>query len=188
MPDAPYALALAAGLLAAVNPCGFTLLPAYLSFLILDDAPDGSGRVRAAVRALTLTVAMTVGFVAVFAGFGLLAAPAANTVAQHLPWASIRDRLTLAAAGGWLLAGRRLPTLGLKISTGPQVTRRFGAMALFGASYAVASLGCTIGPGTEARYLRMLPRDRGASRASDGLMIGRSRSPADYKGSSTLPS
>ena len=31
------ALALAAGLLAAVNPCGFALLPAYLSLLVLDD-------------------------------------------------------------------------------------------------------------------------------------------------------
>lgn len=146
MPDAPYALALAAGLLAAVNPCGFALLPAYLSFLILDGAPDGGGRGRAAGRALTLTAAMTVGFVAVFGGFGLLAAPAANTVARHLPWVSVAVGLTLAAAGGWLLAGRQLPTFGLKMGTGPEVTRRFGAMALFGASYAIASLGCTIGP------------------------------------------
>jgi cytochrome c biogenesis protein CcdA len=139
-------LALAAGLLAAVNPCGFALLPAYLSFLILDNAPDGAGRARAAVRALTLTAAMTAGFVAVFGGFGLLAAPAASTIAEHLPWVSIAIGLALVAAGGWLLAGRQLPALGLKIGTGPQVTRRFGAMALFGASYAVASLGCTIGP------------------------------------------
>jgi cytochrome c-type biogenesis protein len=144
--DAPYALALAAALLAAVNPCGFALLPAYLSFLVLDDAPDGGGRTRAAGRALTLTAAMTVGFVAVFGGFGLLAAPAANAVAQHLPWVSIAIGLTLAAAGGWLVAGRQLPTLGLKIGSGPRVTRRVGAMVLFGASYAIASLGCTIGP------------------------------------------
>ncbi|MEV1144506.1 hypothetical protein AB0I76_12585, partial [Micromonospora sp. NPDC049799] len=39
MTDAPYGLALGAGLLAAVNPCGFALLPAYLSMLVLGDGP-----------------------------------------------------------------------------------------------------------------------------------------------------
>ncbi|PZG18123.1 cytochrome C biogenesis protein [Micromonospora craterilacus] len=145
MLDAPYALALAAGLLAAVNPCGFALLPAYLSFLVLDGS-DGGGRSRAVGRALLLTAAMTVGFVAVFGVFGLLAAPAADVIARHLPWVSVAIGLVLVALGGVLLAGRQLPTVGPKLGTGPEVTRRFGSMALFGASYAVASLGCTIGP------------------------------------------
>ncbi|MEU5943895.1 cytochrome c biogenesis CcdA family protein [Micromonospora sp. NPDC047548] len=145
MLDAPCALALAAGLLAAVNPCGFALLPAYLSFLVLDES-DGGGRSRAVGRALLLTAAMTVGFVAVFGVFGLLAAPAADVIARHLPWVTIAIGLVLVALGGVLLAGRQLPTIGPKLGAGPAVTRRFGSMALFGASYAVASLGCTIGP------------------------------------------
>ena len=145
MLDAPYALALAAGLLAAVNPCGFALLPAYLSFLVLDES-DGGGRFRAVGRALLLTAAMTVGFVAVFGLFGLLAAPAADVIARHLPWVSVAIGLVLVALGGVLLAGRQLPTVGPRLGAGPAVTRRFGSMALFGASYAVASLGCTVGP------------------------------------------
>ncbi|MGI5149332.1 cytochrome c biogenesis CcdA family protein [Plantactinospora sp. CA-294935] len=145
MLDAPYALALAAGLLAAVNPCGFALLPAYVSFLVLDES-DSGGRSRAVGRALLLTAAMTVGFVAVFGVFGLLAAPAADAIARHLPWVSIAIGLALTALGGILLAGRQLPTIAPKLAAGPAVTRRFGSMALFGASYAVASLGCTIGP------------------------------------------
>lgn len=37
-------LAIAAGMLAAVNPCGFALLPAYLSVLVLgDDSPGQPG-------------------------------------------------------------------------------------------------------------------------------------------------
>ncbi len=144
MLDAPYALALTAGLLAAVNPCGFAMLPAYLSFLVLDDGDRD--RPRAVRRALLLTAAMTVGFVAVFGGFGLLAAPAAGAVARNLPWVSIVIGIALVGAGGWLLAGRQLPALTPKMGTGPEVTYRFGSMVLFGASYAVASLGCTIGP------------------------------------------
>lgn len=146
--DAPYALALTAGMLAAVNPCGFALLPAYLSLLVVGDRheADGAGRLVAVGRALTLTAAMALGFVAVFGLFGLLAAPAADLVAQNLPWLSIIIGLVLAALGGWLLAGRELPTIKLGPTRGPAVTRRFASMMLFGASYAIASLGCTIGP------------------------------------------
>ena len=62
MAEAPYALALAAGMLAAVNPCGFALLPAYLSLLVVggrDEQPE-TNRLGAVVRALALTGAMTV--------------------------------------------------------------------------------------------------------------------------------
>ncbi|BCL12548.1 cytochrome c biogenesis CcdA family protein [Micromonospora sagamiensis] len=147
MPDTPYGLAVGAGLLAAVNPCGFALLPAYLSVLVLGDEPAAErGQFAPIGRAVALTGAMTLGFVAVFGAFGLLAAPVADTVARHLPWASILIGLALVAAGCWLLAGRQLPTFTPKVATGPAVRRRFGSMVLFGMAYAIASLGCTIGP------------------------------------------
>ncbi|MGN9809803.1 cytochrome c biogenesis CcdA family protein [Micromonospora sp. BQ11] len=147
MTDAPYGLALGAGLLAAVNPCGFALLPAYLSMLVLGDDPaDRRGPLAPVGRALALTGAMTLGFVGVFGAFGLLAGPAADAVARRLPWLSVAIGVALVVAGGWLLAGRQLPTFTPRLATGPEVRRRFGSMVLFGAAYAVASLGCTIGP------------------------------------------
>lgn len=143
--EATYGYALGAGLLAAVNPCGFALLPAYISLLVGGDQGDG-GRLASVGRALLLTAAMTLGFGAVFGGFGLLAAPAADAVARQLPWVTIVIGLALVGLGGWLLAGRSLPSLAPRLARGPEVTRRFGSMALFGAAYAVASLGCTVGP------------------------------------------
>jgi cytochrome c-type biogenesis protein len=95
---------------------------------------------------LLLTAAMTLGFVAVFGGFGLLAAPAADAVARRLPWLSIVFGVILVGLGVWLLAGRGLPSVVPGFARGPAVTRRFGSMMLFGAAYAVASLGCTVGP------------------------------------------
>ena len=45
--DARLALAFSAGMVATVNPCGFALLPAYLSyFLGLEDASQSHGRSR----------------------------------------------------------------------------------------------------------------------------------------------
>lgn len=147
MVDTPYGLALGAGLLAAVNPCGFALLPAYLSMLVLGDGPaDGRGPLAPVGRALALTGAMTLGFVAVFGGFGLLAGPAADALASRLPWVSVAIGLALVATGAWLVAGRALPAFTPLMTSGPKVRRSFGSMFLFGAAYAIASLGCTIGP------------------------------------------
>jgi cytochrome c-type biogenesis protein len=141
--EAPLALAVAAGMLAAVNPCGFALLPAYLSLLI---AGDSGGRGTAVVRALSTTAAMTAGFVAVFGLFGLAVAPVAGSVQRHLPWVTIGVGLVLVGLGGWLLAGRQLPGLAVTMSRGPAARRTLPSMAVFGAAYAVASLSCTIGP------------------------------------------
>lgn len=137
------ALALGAGALAAVNPCGFALLPAYLSFLIVGDQP--TSRAAALGRALLMTAAMTVGFVAVFGAFGLLVAPVAPHLQQHLPWVTIVVGLVLLGLGGWLLAGREIPAF-LPKPKGRAPTRSFGSMAVFGASYALASLSCTVAP------------------------------------------
>jgi cytochrome c-type biogenesis protein len=144
MADLPLALALTAGMLAAVNPCGFALLPAYLSLLVLGD--DSPTRTAAVGRALAATAAMTLGFAAVFGIFGLAVAPVASQVQQHLPWFTIVFGVLLAGAGIWLLAGRDLPALLPKLRRAPGVTRSVPSMALFGGAYAIASLGCTIAP------------------------------------------
>jgi cytochrome c-type biogenesis protein len=144
MADLPLALALTAGMLAAVNPCGFALLPAYLSLLVLGE--DSPTRGAAVARAVAATAAMTLGFAGVFGVFGLVIAPVASQVQQHLPWFTVFFGLLLAGAGVWLLAGRELPTLAPKLRRAPGVGRSLPSMALFGGAYAVASLGCTIAP------------------------------------------
>ncbi len=150
MTEGTLALALGAGMLAAVNPCGFALLPAYLTLLIVGG--EQTTGARAVGRALGLTAAMTLGFAAVFAVFGLAIAPVASGVQQHLPWVTLILGLLLVALGVWLLAGHeiKMPTLtrgrlGRRAKPKP-LTRSFGSMAGFGAGYAVASLTCTIGP------------------------------------------
>lgn len=146
MVDAPLALALAAGMLAAVNPCGFALLPAYLSILVAGDGATGAGRGAAVGRALAATAAMTAGFVAVFGVFGLVVAPVAGAVQRHLPWLTIGIGLLLVVLGVVLLAGRQLPGLGMVVSRAPDTGRSALSMVVFGMAYAAASLSCTIAP------------------------------------------
>lgn len=153
-------LALSAGALAALNPCGFALLPAYLSLLVLPERhriplPGGTSTAPPAVaqpstttavlRALRLTTVMTAGFLVVFAGFGLVVAPLASSVQQYLPWVTLAMGILLVALGGWLLTGRDLPTLGRR-PRGPEITGDLRSTFLFGVTYALASLTCTVAP------------------------------------------
>ncbi|MDB1086787.1 cytochrome c biogenesis CcdA family protein [Streptomyces sp. ACA25] len=158
MNELPLALAVTAGMLAAVNPCGFALLPAYLALFVSggpdsggpDSGPAGrqaGGRLGPLRRAAVATGAMTTGFVVVFGTFGLLVSPLALTVDSWLPRITMVVGLILVGTGGWLLAGRELRVPLPK--AGPSGRNPAGSargMALFGISYAVASLSCTVGP------------------------------------------
>jgi cytochrome c biogenesis protein CcdA len=134
-------LAFGAGLVAALNPCGFAMLPAYLALVVRG---EGTGQLAAVGRALTASAAMAAGFVAVFGGFGLLTVSAASRVQQYLPYVTLLIGITLVALGVWLLLGRELRVLVPKPRWAPN--RRLGSMFGYGLSYAVASLSCTIGP------------------------------------------
>ncbi|GAA1579830.1 cytochrome c biogenesis CcdA family protein [Kribbella sancticallisti] len=144
MDEGLLAVALGAGMLASVNPCGFALLPAYLSLLVVGDEPPS--RAVAVGRALVLTGWMTLGFVAVFGVFGLAVAPVASSIQRYLPWFTVGLGVLLVGVGGWLLTGRSLPYLRLHRRGPATITRSWRSMIAFGASYAVASLSCTIAP------------------------------------------
>jgi cytochrome c biogenesis protein CcdA len=139
-------LAFAAGLVAALNPCGFAMLPAYLALVVRG---EGSDRTSAIGRALTATAAMALGFIAVFGLFGLLTTSAANALQGHLPYVTLAVGVVLVGIGVWLLAGRELPApapSSLGGNTGWAPTARLGSMFGYGLGYALASLSCTIGP------------------------------------------
>ena len=141
--DGPYALAIAAGMAATVNPCGFALLPAYLSAFL--GSEHRAGGANAVARALAVSAALTTGFVVVFGTFGLIVTPLALSVEDKLPWVTVVIGIGLVALGIALLAGRQ-PTLKIpKLQRGGS-DGTLPSMFLFGISYATASLSCTIGP------------------------------------------
>jgi cytochrome c-type biogenesis protein len=143
MLDGAAAIALGAGMLAALNPCGFALLPAYLTLLVTGDQPS---RPVAVLRALTMTASMTAGFLLVFATFGFAIAPVASSAQRFLPWVTVVVGVLLLAAGMWMLAGRSLPGPKPRPGGGSALTGSLRSMFGFGVSYAAASLTCTIAP------------------------------------------
>ncbi len=136
-------LAFAAGMVAAFNPCGFAMLPAYLALVI--EREEG-GRLAAVGRALLASAAMSLGFLTFFSLFGLLTVSVASTVQRYLPYGTVVIGIGLVALGFWLLSGREIAGRqgGLGARWAP--TARLGSMFGYGIGYALASLSCTVGP------------------------------------------
>ncbi len=148
-------LAFAAGLVAALNPCGFAMLPAYLVLVVRGQQPGersgGSLGLASIGRALAATLGMALGFLTVFGLFGALTISAAATVQRSLPYGTVVIGIVLVALGVWLLSGRELTALTprpLGPRWAPNLRRgsRLVGMYGYGVSYAIASLSCTIGP------------------------------------------
>jgi cytochrome c biogenesis protein CcdA len=159
-------LAFGAGLVAALNPCGFALLPAYLTLVV---RTERAGALTAVGRALAATMTMTLGFLAAFGAFGLLTVTIAATVERILPYVTIVIGISLVALGIWLLFGRDLAVLtprSLLAGRRRAPTARLGSMFGYGVGYAVASLSCTIGP-----FLAVTGAAFRGGPVLDGLMI-----------------
>jgi cytochrome c biogenesis protein CcdA len=142
------ALAFVAGTVATVNPCGFALLPAYLSyFLGLDDTEDGSGTATGTnpvARALSVSAAVTAGFLVVFGIMGVLWSSVSSWLGTRLPWFTMAIGVLLVVLGIAMLRGFE-PTVNLPKLQLSERRRQLSSMFLYGVSYAIASLSCTIG-------------------------------------------
>jgi cytochrome c biogenesis protein CcdA len=136
-------LAFAAGMVAAFNPCGFAMLPAYLTLVI---EREGGGRLAAVGRALLASAAMALGFLTFFGLFGLLTVSVASTVQRYLPYGTVVVGIVLVALGIWLLSGRELSGRPSGLGARWAPTARLGSMFGYGIGYGIASLSCTVGP------------------------------------------
>ena len=145
LPEGPFAYYLALGMVATVNPCGFALLPAYLSYYLgLDDEARTGGAPGASLgQAARVALAVSAGFLAVFAVAGALVELLDAPVYEYAPWISLVIGLALLVLGVAMVAGFELVVRLPKLRhTGR--TRTVRSMFLFGVSYAIASIGCTL--------------------------------------------
>lgn len=143
----PFGYGFVAGMVAAVNPCGFVLLPAYLG-LYLGNDQRGSGRRRPIGRAVVVSITVTVSFMLLFGLAGLVAGLAASALASALPWIGAAVGAGLILLGGVLASGRDLsfrlgPRAAQRLS-GAVIVPGIAGYAAYGAAYGLASLGCTL--------------------------------------------
>lgn len=142
--DVPFAFAFGAGMIATVNPCGFAMLPAYLGFFVgTDTGPVGTA--ARVCRMLAVSGVMTLGFVVVFGAVGLLVQTVASGIDEQLSKVTVVIGVVLTGLGVWLVTGHGIRGLGVRLDRGGR-DRTLPSMFVYGLSYAIASLSCTLGP------------------------------------------
>lgn len=137
-----YGLALTAGMLATVNPCGLPMLPAYLSYFISGEN-DERPMLGAVIRSILVAVSVSAGFMTVFGISGAIVSWLTRSVYDVTPWISVVVGVVVVCLGVTLLTGREITVGLLKLDKGGR-SRRPASMFLFGISYAVASVSCTL--------------------------------------------
>ena len=135
-----FAYSFMLGVLAAVNPCGFVLLPAYLLYFLGIDSNNQQAPVK---RALVVSAAVSSGFLLVFIIIGTISRLFTQWIELNAKYAGLLIGLALVVMGVAMLAGWK-PSFITPTIAG-QRDRSLRAMFVFGIAYAVASIGCTIG-------------------------------------------
>ena len=86
---------------------------------------------------------MTAGFVLIFGLFGLLIEGASVAVGEITPWLTVGIGVVMVPTGVFLLLGHDIKLRLPRLQRGGR-DRRLGSMCVFGMSYAIVSLSCTM--------------------------------------------
>ena len=132
------------GLVAAVNPCGFILLPTYLMYF-LGISTGAVGTQRASIRrALLVSAAVSSGFILVFLIAGFISYNFTSFINENSKYATGMIGVALVVLGVAMLFGYKPPFMTPTLNTGEK-DKTIWSMFVYGIAYAVASIGCTIG-------------------------------------------
>ncbi len=142
-----FAYSFILGVVAAVNPCGFAMLPAYLAYFVGVDQDSPRAVTDRLARALRVGLAVSSGFVVVFVIVGVLVR--SLDVFDGLPaqarWAGLVVGILMVVAGVAMVFGWNPQVRTPGLAGGARSDRSARSMVVFGVAYAVASIGCTIG-------------------------------------------
>lgn len=158
----PLGYAFGAGMVSAVNPCGFAMLPAYLGLYLgardlLVTGPSHGGYGRGGViavaipaqvaRATLVAWVVTGGFVLLFGSVGMAISAGGRFIIDVVPWIALAIGVVLGLLGIAMLRGYRLSAgFAARIADrlGDPATVSLKGFFLFGLAYATASLSCTL--------------------------------------------
>ena len=141
--------AFSAGVVSAVNPCGFAMLPAYLGLYMSTSIyeKDSTHYGNMILKGLFIGCCVGLGVLSLFLFVGLITGFALNFIRSIMEWVGLLLGVGLITIGIWLMNGGRLYTsltarIGQSIGNPTQISLK--GFFLFGVSYGVASLSCTL--------------------------------------------
>jgi cytochrome c-type biogenesis protein len=139
------AFAFTAGMLATVNPCGWAMLPSFVSYYLGTREAGYENRppTSRTLEGLYLGLLVTAGFLTIFGTAGIVISAGLRFFVNYIPLAGLVIGVILLSIGLLRLAGKNLP-LTLPVLQMDIQARNPKSVYLFGIAYASASLSCTL--------------------------------------------
>jgi cytochrome c biogenesis protein CcdA len=145
----PFGYAFGAGMVSAVNPCGFAMLPVYLTLYL--GAEDDNFRNRSLwyrlFKSIWIALVVTAGFGLLFGLVGIVVSAGGSFLMGVMPWLAVIVGAGLVLLGVWIFLGNTvafhsIANLAGKIGD-PRQMSVFGFF-LFGLAFGATSLSCTL--------------------------------------------
>jgi len=130
---AGIAFAFTAGLLSLFSPCGYALIPGYISYYLGSDF--------SVVRAVTGGLVCTLGLMSFYSVMGILASGLGVVLSGVIPMLSLVAGLLMIAMGAATLLHVNLPFI--QVGASPSRKKGLVGLYLFGLVYGVAGVGCS---------------------------------------------
>jgi cytochrome c biogenesis protein CcdA len=144
MTGAALAFAFSAGMLASVNPCGFAMLPTFITYYLTGGDEEHELELNERLlRALWLGLVVTGSFLVVFVIAGIILSVGGHALIETTPWIGVIVGLLLIGLGISFLLGRGI-AVPIPIPQWEFRTQGPRGMFLYGVAYAAVSLSCTL--------------------------------------------
>jgi cytochrome c-type biogenesis protein len=144
----PFGYAFGAGMVSAVNPCGFAMLPVYLTLYLGAENETFHQRppLIRVLKAAWVTSVVTAGFALLFGLVGVIVSAGGTFLVSIMPWFAVVVGVGLILLGAWMLLGKSISihsitNLASKIGD-PRDISTLGFF-LFGVAFGASSLSCT---------------------------------------------
>lgn len=139
--DIPIAFAFSAGVVAAFNPCGVVMLPAYIGYQ-LGAVSETDNPLKAVMQGIGLGLMATAGFVVFSLLAGIAVTATGGYIVSIFPIAGLMVGIMILMAGLWLIITRDHLSLTIVSRVGLSNRKGYRGVFIFGILYAVSSLGC----------------------------------------------
>lgn len=145
----PVGYAFGAGMVSAVNPCGFFLLPVYMSLYLGAEEGNYLQQTLASriMKATWVALVVTVGFALLFGLVGAAVMATGYYLMKLIPWFAIAVGVLFVFMGLRILSGRSMALpAAARVVDWVGDFRRVNARGyfLFGLAFGATSLGCTL--------------------------------------------
>lgn len=143
-------LAFSAGLVSFVNPCGFALLPVYITYYFKNEELEKSTLWKRLFIGLIFGLMVSFGFVAIFSLIGFIVSYIGRGLLKYVGWFDLFIGVLLVIIGFIFLFNlnakinlSKITNFGEKLKSN-KLKNKYLQFFFYGMGFAIASLGCTL--------------------------------------------